>query len=419
MSQERFDYLLLRFKDNELTDEEREVFYDLVISGRYNSSLDDDVYQVLMSYAVHKDWTSDRERRLLDQLHTTLGFAGPVIRNVSGQLGLETKGTSIEDRRLRIRRRWTMAAAAVFVFLAAGAGFFVLRNKGHYPARLAATQKDIGPAGDKATLTLANGSIVVLDTVHDGQVAKQGGAVITRQNGQVIYHTDAEGSGDALRPDDSSKEEKYNTMTTPRGGRFKVVLPDGSTVLLNAASSLRYPTSFTGNQRVVELTGEAYFDIARNAAKPFLVKTNALTIKVLGTSFDVMVYPDEPVARTTLVNGSVQVSTGSESKVLSPGQQALVGGNMTGLVVRDADVDKETAWISGFFQFNHTDIQTIMREVSRWYDISVRYETPLDETGTYSGIISRNLHLSDLIAFLENNGIHHFRIEGRTLIVLP
>lgn len=338
--------------------------------------------------------------RLADEVRgLTRSDTPAAIKEVFSRLGLRS---AAQVRRMRMIRTWT-AAAAVLLFLSGG--IWLLTPNQTKP--ILAGQARIVPGGNKAVLTLGDGRTIVLDSIHNGQVAQQRSAIISRQNGQLVYD---------VRPDARPAGVEFNMVTTPRGGQYTVVLVDGSKVLLNAASSLRYPTAFTGNDRTVELSGEAYFEVVHNKSQPFIVKTHRQDIKVLGTSFDVMAYSDEPNERTTLVDGSVQVSLGAETRILTPGQQTLVNDN---IAVANADVDKETAWTTGFFKFDHTDIHTIMREIVRWYDIDIAYETPMNDSDTYSGRIRRNLPLSDLITFLKDNGIHHFRLEGRKLTVLP
>lgn len=346
----------------------------------------------------------DREA-LVEELRRLAGYDTELVtKRLFEQLGIEKKNPVP----IRAIARWA-AAAAIVALLATGAWFLTTRERGVNTVPIFSNKNDVLPGGDKAVLTLADGSKITLDSTHTGQLARQGEATIVKQNGQIAYKIGGAGK---------STEIAYNTMTTPRGGQYRLVLPDGSKVLLNAASSLRYPTVFNGHDREVELTGEAYFDIAKDPSQPFTVKTRGMDVKVLGTEFNVMAYADEPGERTTLINGAVLVRGGSAARVLIPGELALIGSGGQ-MVVGNADTDKEIAWTTGFFKFDHTDIQAIMREISRWYDIEVVYEIKMNDSDTYSGRISRSLPLSDLAAFLEGNGIHHFRIDGRKLIVLP
>ncbi len=345
-----------------------------------------------------------RDRTMLvDEVKALAGYDTPAaVREVFRQLDIRSVW---KVRRMRTIRAWA-AAAAILIILVGSIALFTRKGSTSVPARM----KDIAAGGNKAVLTLGNGRKLVLDSIPNGQLTQQIGATISQQNGQVIY--------DAIKGSNDITAE-YNTITIPKGGQYTVVLPDGSKVMLNAASSLKYPTVFSGNDRAVELSGEAYFEIVKNKTQPFVVKTHRQTITVLGTAFDVMAYNDEPTERTTLVNGAVQVGVGSQTSVLTPGRQVLVNTGSAGISVVDADVDKETAWTTGFFKFDHTDIHPIMREIARWYDIEVAYETPANDAETYTGRISRSMPLSDLAAFLEKNGIHHFRMDGRKLTVRP
>jgi ferric-dicitrate binding protein FerR (iron transport regulator) len=307
---------------------------------------------------------------------------------------------------------WPAATAAALILLIGSAWLLSQRTGDTGPGISAApppatppVKKEIPPAGNKAVLTLANGSRISLDSAGNGQLALQNGVRITNKNGRLTYQGD---------PNEAAIT--YNNITTPRGGQYQLVLPDGSKVWLNAASSLKYPVCFTAGQRRVELTGEAYFEIAPDPAQPFTVSTPGMEVAVLGTSFDVMAYTDEEKHNTTLLSGAVIVGSPTQSKRLRPGEQAVAGSK--GITTITADIEKVMAWRSGFFKFNNTDIRTLMRELSRWYDIDIEYQLS-DYSGEYGGRISRNLSLSELIRLLEANGIHHYKLDGRKLLVLP
>ncbi|SDF48315.1 FecR family protein [Chitinophaga filiformis] len=300
-------------------------------------------------------------------------------------------------------------AAAAAVLLLAGAAYWLLgrRQAGQQPEL--AVQKGmvlIAPGSNRAMLTLADGSVVTLDSAGK-QVIRQGGVAIQQQNGQLSYGN---------QPTDGSVH--YNKLTTPRGGQFRVVLPDGTKVWLNSASMLRYPTAFTGNERVVELEGQGYFEVAANARQPFKVKVQNMEVQVLGTDFDIMAYRDEATINTTLLTGSIQVKEGSHEQLLRPGQQAVINNEDHQLTVRTADIRKVTAWKNGLFVFNNMALPAILREVARWYDVDIVYTTS-PGTELYGGGIGRNLQLTDILALLEGNGYNHFKVEGRKVIVLP
>jgi ferric-dicitrate binding protein FerR (iron transport regulator) len=267
--------------------------------------------------------------------------------------------------------------------------------------------KNVGKPGDnKAILTLADGSIIILDDAKNGQVAKQGGAQIAKlTNGQLVYKPLID------RPD----KVVFNTLTTPRGGQFKLSLPDGSEVWLNAISSIRYPTAFIGNERKVEITGEAYFEIAHDATKPFKVIVNGTEVKVLGTHFNINAYNDEATVKTTLLEGSISLSRAGTIITLKPGQQAQVGNSRDIKVIDNVDIDQQVAWKNGYFSFYKADLQTVMRQIGRWYDLEIQYEGKIPER-QFGGKIDRNSNAVEVLKILEESKVH-FRIEDGKIVV--
>lgn len=294
--------------------------------------------------------------------------------------------------------RW-IAAAAIVACIIGVSTFFLIKKE--QPAAVIAENKptDIAPGTNKAVLTLTNGSTVTLDSLGN-QVIKQGATVVHQKNGQLQYDTES-----------NTTAVGYNILTVPRGGQFHVVLPDGSKVWLNAASSLRYPTAFTGNERLVELQGQGYFEVAKNVEQPFVVKVDEMTVKVLGTSFDVMAYKDEKAINTTLITGAVKVN----DQVLKPGQQASLDNANGCMYVYNADIQQVIAWKTGFFEFDNAKLADIMRQVSRWYDVDITYNKNI-EPKLFGGRISRNLPLSEILHMLEANGAK-FNMNGRSLII--
>lgn len=302
--------------------------------------------------------------------------------------------------------RWSAVAAGI---LACVAMVWVWRSKVEEKpeVKVARVVQDVRPGGNKAVLTLANGQQIILDSSGNGQIAQQGATKVIKLNGLISYKGAAK-AGEIL----------YNTISTPRGGQYELLLPDGSRVWLNSASSLRFPTAFTGSRREVELHGEGYFEIAKDASKPFTVGVNDMKVRVLGTSFNTMAYPDEGSVNTTLVDGAVVVEDGAVKRQLGPGQQAAVDEGGRRVQVRKADIRQVTAWRSGLFEFDHTELTAVMRQLARWYDIEVEYRVKTDKT-PLGGSISRNLNLKEVLALLQENGINHFSIEGKKVIVLP
>lgn len=301
-------------------------------------------------------------------------------------------------------RRWGWAAAAVILLL--GVSVFTFLRKDNKIKDNVVQWQDVGPGSNKATLILANGSSVTLDS-SGNRVIQQGNTAIQQHNGQLQYQV-----GKSLA------NAGYNTLSTPRGAQFRVTLSDGTKVWLNSASSLKYPAAFTGKERTVELQGQGYFEVSKNAGQPFKVKVNNMEVNVLGTHFDIMAYPDEKMVNTTLLEGAVQVQSGKEMQLLKPGQQAILNKESQQLSVQAAAVNKVVAWKDGLFVFNNMDLATILREISRWYDVEIVYEV-VPNGKLYGGGISRHLQLSEILHFLEANGINRFKIEGRKVIVLP
>ena len=301
--------------------------------------------------------------------------------------------------------RWSAAAAAVVALLVVG-DYAFNRWKDHR-AQPGIARQDIQPGGNKAVLTLADGRVITLDSAQNGTLAVQGAAQVQKvRNGQLAYHTTENGGAAAAT---------YNTISTPRGGEYQVVLPDGTKVWLDAASSLRFPTAFGGGERSVELTGQAYFEVVQDRSV-FHVKAGQADIAVLGTHFNVNAYKDESGIRTTLLEGAVRVDDAGQSRVLSPGDQASCTG-VTIQVAPNVDVAAVVAWKNGLFQFSHTDLQSVMRQLMRWYNVDVVYEgaAPVQ---SFDGKLQRDLSLSQVLSILEKSQVH-FRIDGRRIIVQP
>ncbi|RNL51179.1 FecR family protein [Pedobacter jejuensis] len=298
-------------------------------------------------------------------------------------------------------------AASLLLFICFGAYFFTSKSN---KTRLLSVQQthDIAPGNNKAILTLANGEKIAIGSTKTIALAFQGNTRIDiGAANEVTYHTDRSQPNNTIQ---------YNTLTTPRGGQYPLTLSDGTKVWLDAASSITFPVSFTGDSREVRITGQVYFEVAHNPKKPFKVRTNDEIVEVLGTHFNINTYPDEPASKTTLFEGSVKIITQGSHKFLKPGQQAEVSAGQIG-VVDHADVDEALAWHNGLFQFNDADIQTVMRQLSRWYDVDISYEGKITNR-RFSGKIQRNisaLKLSDILSYKEIN----FRIEGKKIIVTP
>lgn len=303
-----------------------------------------------------------------------------------------------------------MAAAAVLVLLAGAVAVLLLNRKdaGQEMAKTRDVQKKqsgIVPGREGAILTLADGRHIVLDSIGNGALAKEGSTEIRKENGQLVYNNR-----------DTAGAAAYNTMTTPRGRQYQLTLADGSRVWLNAASSVTFPTAFVGSERRVEISGEAYFEVAHDASKPFVVAVAGMEVKVLGTHFNINSYSDEPSIKTTLLEGRVMVERGGRQVYLNPGQQAILRPGQDNIrVAYDVDVDEVVAWKNGSFSYNRVDIETIMRQVARWYDVEVVYEKKTDET--FSGGLPRSQNVSELLKRLEATERVNFEIKGKLIIV--
>ena len=268
-------------------------------------------------------------------------------------------------------------------------------------------KNDVLPGGDKATLTLADGSTVVLDEAKNGTLAQQGSSKIIKIGGKLLYDP----------TNKNSKDLVFNTISTPNGGQYQLELPDGSLVWLNATSSIHFPTSFAGKERRVEITGEAYFEVARKRDMPFVVSVNGAEVQVLGTHFNVNAYSDEDNVKTTLLEGSVKFVHGVNADMLAPGQQSQLAGDGQVKVVSNVDVDEVVAWKNGMFDFENAGIEKVMRQLSRWYDVEIEYKGKTDDL--FIAEMHRQIKLSDALKALELTGKVRFEIQGKKIIVMP
>ncbi|GGH66828.1 ferric-dicitrate binding protein FerR (iron transport regulator) [Filimonas zeae] len=312
------------------------------------------------------------------------------------------------------RNYWYKYAAAVLILCAAAGGVYQLtRSKTHNNTTqpTAQTPTGIQPGTDKALLKLADGSYISLSEAENGTLAQQGNTqVVKLANGQLAYQNAGATDSKVL----------YNTIITPRGGRFSLTLPDGSKVWLNAEGSLYYPTAFTGSTREVTLTGEAYFEIAPDAAHPFQVRVNNMLVNVLGTQFNIMAYTDEPAIQTTLLQGSVQVSsTGGSTHRLTPGQRAsLPTGSNRMQIQNEVDTEETIAWKNDQLLFAGSDVPTAMRMIARWYNVEVEYRGAVPNAH-FRGSISGKAPITEVLNMMQQTGEVHFTISGRKIIVTP
>ncbi|HTN09190.1 FecR family protein [Agriterribacter sp.] len=307
-------------------------------------------------------------------------------------------------------QRW-VAAASIIIAAGLGSYFFLFSNK-NIPGDTvqAVVPNDVkAPKTNKAVITLANGSLLYLDSAGKGQLAMQGNMKLLKLgNGHIAYET-ADGRMTA--------EPQYNTLSNPRGSNvINMKLADGSQVWLNAGSSIRYPVAFTGNERKVSITGEAYFEVAHNPAMPFKVISDKMEVTVLGTHFNVNAYTDEANTKVTLLEGAIKVNGSGAAKVLRPGEQAQIADKI--VVTANADLEEVMAWKTGKFIFGtKADIETIMRQVSRWYDVDIAYEGKV--TSHFGGTITRQVNISEVLKILEATGNVKCSVQGQKVIITP
>lgn len=327
-----------------------------------------------------------------------------MLQDMLKQIGSQSSGKIVPfyKRQGFIKK---IAFAATFLIIAASILFIYHAPKqSHLVVAQDILKEDITPGHNGATLHLSNGKTIILDSIRDGVIAQQEGLKIVKKDGKLTY---------------IGKSDKvvYNDIVTTRGQQWELVLPDGTKVWLNAASSIHYPLSFNGKERLVKITGEAYFEVIHNSTQPFKVQVGNVQMEDIGTIFNINAYSDEPVIKTTLVDGSVKISTANHTNLLTPGQQAITQENNSIQIKKNVNVEEIISWKNGQMKFENEDLQTIMRQISRWYDVTITYEGNIPKK-IFNGGISRKSNLSELLKILEFEGVH-FTQEGRNIIVKP
>ncbi|SMC88870.1 FecR family protein [Pedobacter africanus] len=307
-------------------------------------------------------------------------------------------------RKVKLWPKWAVAASIAIVIFTGGYLYFQTRSQNSKSTEIV---NDIAPGKNGATLTLANGQKILINDALAGNIATQAGVSISKNaSGQIIYEI----------TDNGSNNSAYNSLSTTRGEQTQVRLPDGTLVFLNAESSLKYPTSFRKlDKRQVSLTGEGYFEVAKDKAHPFIVKTANQEVEVLGTHFNINTYSSESNVRTTLLEGSVKISSSNNSKILKPNEQAILSGDGN-IRVSEADAAVAVAWKNNQFMFDSENIQTVMRMIERWYDVDVEYVGEITDEKFWGGV-SRFDKVSKVLKSLESTGKVHFKIEGRKIYV--
>jgi transmembrane sensor len=390
MTKQRIKYLLDRYLKGSLSPKEQEEWTDIFHDSDLRIWLDeliDSVYDQLTEEEL-VGLTPDRADKMFASM-TKVGESPHV------------KGT------IKTLLRRLAVAASIMLCLSAAA--YIMLHSTNKPQNKIANnkRKGIKPGTYGAILTLANGHRITLEQKKVGLISQQNGIRATKAgDSSLVYQA---GQGTTTIAD--------NTLETPRGRQYLVVLPDGTKVWLNAGSSITYPIAFTGKVRSVKLTGEAYFAVVHNARRPFFVDANGQTVQDVGTEFNVNAYRDEPTVITTLVKGSVKVIHGQNSQILSPGQQSMLDRANGQMQVQKADLEQALAWKNGNFVFEHDSIASIMRKVSRWYDVDVVYPNGIPNV-ELGGTISRFSSVADLLDVLQSTGAVHFKIEGGRIIVI-
>ena len=398
-------HFLERYVQNLHTAEEHDQFLEW-----YSHASPEQADEVLADYLlISKKYGSAQlfptDQRLLERLERRLD-------EVDGYRPDDERETRI------LERSWLARYAAAAVVILVGTGLFYLwtsyGTEKLVKGRISPQTNDVAPGGDKAILTLADGSQIALDDVRSGPIAHQVGSTIRKaDDGQLIYAL-----GEMEHKAGATRKEIMNTITTPRAGQYKVVLPDGTRAWLNSLSSIRFPTVFLDAVRQVEITGEVYFEVAKNSRQPFRVKVNnQMEVEVLGTHFNINAYSDEASINTTLLEGAVKINANRSEQVLTPGQQAQVRMGERGIqVVRKADLEHIMAWKNGAFSFEDADLRSVMRQLARWYDVEVSYEGRIP-AGEFNGKISKNLTLGQVLKVLTVTRVK-YRIENGSKIII-
>lgn len=376
--------LAKKMQENNITDSERAEFEE------WYDSFDDNTFPDLS-----EETPNELKERMLSEL-----------------LRRKNKSEWSISKVLYFRNKLSIAAT-ILITISVGIYFYLKHPATPKANKITYYKNDFAPGGNKAILTLSSGKKIDLNDAKQGTLAKQGNTDVNKtQDGQLVYNSSANLT-------ETDKAHLYNTVTTPKGGQYQISLPDGTKVWLNAGSSIRFPLVFNNNERRVEISGEVYFEVAKNKALPFRVVANNQMVEVLGTHFNINAYPDEDATKTTLLEGSVKVSRLNQTgaRFLKPGQQSIVQPGNELIAIQDVDTEAVVAWKNGYFLFDHADLQSLMRQLSRWYNVDVMYEanTPND---VFEGQISRSVKLSEVLKILELGDIH-FKIENNKLIVLP
>jgi transmembrane sensor len=354
------------------------------------------------------DWVaeSDENLELFERLtdEKNIEEAMKWMESVETEKSLQKRKEQISFNRSKRRIRFWQYAVAASIIIAAGILIYKYRDSNYEKKNnvVATNSYDIQPGSDKAILKIGNGKMIVLDNAKpDTSINEQ--IKIFGEKGEVVYNNNGAG-----------KELEYHELSIPRKGKYKLLLPDGTTVWLNSESSIRFPTAFIGKERKVFVTGETFFEVAKNKEKPFIAVGGDLRVEALGTQFNINIYKNEHIASATLVEGSVLVSSSKNENILKPGQQAQITTNDFKVV--ETDAMDAIAWKNDQFKFTNTPVDVIMRQIERWYDAETVWQDKVDFH--FNGTIDRSVPVSKLLHYMEKTGQVHFRIEGKKIIVM-
>lgn len=355
--------------------------------------------------------SSDRNKKIFENFHSKQWVTSELaeIYKLDKEAGWSTILNALEskDEIKVIRLEWRKIAVAASILLCVGIGSFLALKKSNISpvVKSSGIVEDIAPGKNGAILTLSNGDKIVLDDSKNGQLTNENNTVVSKKNGGIVYD-----------PNTNAKTV-YNTMTTPKGRQYSLQLADGTKVWLNAFSSITFPTVFSSKTRDVKLTGEAYFEVAKDKEKPFRVFVNDIKINVLGTHFNVNAYGDEDDTKTSLLEGSILIDQKEKRILLKPGQQAKTVKSGAIAVKNDINPDEVLGWKNGVFYFENASLKIVLDQLSRWYDVDVVFEKGVGDR-KFEGEIERSLNLSQVLKILEKNKVH-FKLEGKVLTVMP
>ncbi len=379
MTEQQIKELLIKYQAGQNTPEEEALLFQLMDN---------------LAGEQMPGWTENSKEKFIQNLDSKMAAAS--------KLEAFKQPAVVVQHQRRMIFKWLAAASVILILSSVGYYLFNEKDSNRFADKNIKQQNtDVAPGKSGAILVLENGRQFVLDSLKKGIIVNQNGTEVILKEGELSY-TSKTGT---------TNEIAYNILQTPKGRQFLITLPDGTKAWLNASSSLRYPTVFAGRQRNVQVTGEVYFEVAKNKQKPFIVEIDKRTkIEVLGTHFNVNAYSNENQIRTTLLEGSVRVVHNNAAAIIKPGQQARTG-NSTGIEVQNTDTEEAVAWKDGYFQFNNADLQTVLRQLVRWYDVEVKYAGSIPDA-RFIGQIPRSATLSQVLKVLSNSGVH-FSIENK------